>query len=92
MAERTLTDEEMLRAMDEPPQTTRAKLRGDFIKRAKERKRDYTVDWVHSQAERPGPAHRALQGPVQVRRRAGRQAHRQPLSGIGRRWTRRNAY
>ena len=29
------------------PQTTRAKLRGDFIKRAKERKRDYTVDWVH---------------------------------------------
>ena len=30
-----------------PPQTTRARLRGEFIKRAKERKRDYTVDWVH---------------------------------------------
>ena len=30
-----------------PPQTTRARLRGAFIKRAKERKRDYTVDWVH---------------------------------------------
>ena len=27
--------------------TTRAKLRGDFIRKAKERKRDYTVDWVH---------------------------------------------
>ena len=25
----------------------RARLRGEFIKRAKERKRDYTVDWVH---------------------------------------------
>ena len=34
-------------ALDEPPQTTRARLRGEFIKRAKERKRDYTVDWVH---------------------------------------------
>ncbi len=34
-------------AISEPPQTTRAKLRGDFIKQAKLRKRDYTVDWVH---------------------------------------------
>ena len=34
-------------AVDIPPQTTRARLRGEFIKRAKERKRDYTVDWVH---------------------------------------------
>ena len=33
--------------MTTPPQTTRARLRGAFIKRAKERKRDYTVDWVH---------------------------------------------
>jgi proteasome accessory factor A len=30
-----------------PPQTTRARLRGEFIRKAKERKRDYTVDWVH---------------------------------------------
>ena len=29
------------------PQTTRARLRGEFIRKAKERKRDYTVDWVH---------------------------------------------
>ncbi len=46
-AERTLTDREMLDAVETPPQTTRAKLRGEFIQRAKERKRDYTVDWVH---------------------------------------------
>jgi proteasome accessory factor A len=47
LAERTLADEDMMEAINTPPQTTRAKLRGDFIRRAKERKRDYTVDWVH---------------------------------------------
>ncbi|MGI8792032.1 MAG: Pup--protein ligase [Acidimicrobiales bacterium] len=47
LVERTCTDEEILTAKDVPPQTTRAKLRGDFIKRASERRRDYTVDWVH---------------------------------------------
>ncbi len=47
MADRTLTDAEMFQAIDEAPQTTRAKLRGDFIRKAKEKKRDYTVDWVH---------------------------------------------
>ncbi|MDH5519998.1 MAG: proteasome accessory factor PafA2 family protein, partial [Acidimicrobiia bacterium] len=47
MVERTLTDDQMFDAIDQPPQTTRAKLRGDFIRRAKEKKRDYTVDWVH---------------------------------------------
>jgi proteasome accessory factor A len=29
------------------PQTTRARLRGEFIKRAQEKHRDFTVDWVH---------------------------------------------
>ena len=38
---------DVVEAMDRPPQTTRARLRGEFIRRAKERKRDYTVDWVH---------------------------------------------
>ena len=47
MVDRTLTDSEMMAAIDTPPQTTRAKLRGDFIRKAKEQKRDYTVDWVH---------------------------------------------
>src|SRR5918911_877192 len=30
-----------------PPQTTRARLRGEFIRRAQEKRRDFTVDWVH---------------------------------------------
>lgn len=45
--DRIVTDEEITEAVDTPPQSTRARLRGAFIKRAKERKRDYTVDWVH---------------------------------------------
>jgi len=45
--ERVATDESIQQAMVEPPATTRAKLRGDFIKAAKARKRDFTVDWVH---------------------------------------------
>lgn len=44
---RTCTDDEIAIAVDQPPQTTRAKLRGDFVRRAKEARRDYTVDWVH---------------------------------------------
>lgn len=47
LVERMVTDGMIAEAMDTPPQTTRAKLRGDFVRRAKERKRDYTVDWVH---------------------------------------------
>jgi proteasome accessory factor A len=45
--ERTADDAAIDDAVNNPPQTTRARLRGAFIKRAKERKRDYTVDWVH---------------------------------------------
>ena len=47
MVERIVTDRDIAEAVEIPPQTTRARLRGEFIKRAKERKRDYTVDWVH---------------------------------------------
>jgi proteasome accessory factor A len=47
MVERITTDEAIDDAVETPPQTTRARLRGEFIRRAKERKRDYTVDWVH---------------------------------------------
>ena len=45
--ERVVKDEEIETAMRQPPQTTRAKLRGDFIRQAKAKRRDYTVDWVH---------------------------------------------
>jgi proteasome accessory factor A len=41
------TDVAIAEAMARPPETTRARLRGEFIRRAKERRRDFTVDWVH---------------------------------------------
>jgi proteasome accessory factor A len=47
LVERMCTDTDIDTAVDTPPQTTRARLRGEFIRKAKERKRDYTVDWVH---------------------------------------------
>jgi len=47
MVERVVTDAAISAAVDTPPQTTRARLRGEFIRRAKQANRDYTVDWVH---------------------------------------------
>jgi proteasome accessory factor A len=44
---RATTDLAIFQAKSVPPQTTRAKLRGEFIKRAQEKRRDFTVDWVH---------------------------------------------
>ncbi len=44
---RVTDDLSVFRAKSVPPQTTRAKLRGDFIRRAQEGRNDYTVDWVH---------------------------------------------
>ena len=38
---------EIFEAKSVPPQTTRARLRGEFIRQAQERRRDFTVDWVH---------------------------------------------
>ena len=40
-------DLDIFQAKSVPPQTTRARLRGEFIRRAQERRRDFTVDWVH---------------------------------------------
>ena len=44
---RLSTDMAIDQAMHLPPQTTRAKVRGDFIKFAKEKNRSYTVDWTY---------------------------------------------
>jgi proteasome accessory factor A len=44
---RVTDDGEIEAAKDTPPQTTRAKLRGDFIAAAQQAGRDFTVDWVH---------------------------------------------
>ncbi len=47
LVERVCDDHDITHAMEYAPSTTRARLRGEFIRRAKERRRDYTVDWVH---------------------------------------------
>lgn len=47
LIETIATEEDIQRAMYIPPQTTRAKVRGDFIKFAKEKNRSYTVDWTY---------------------------------------------
>ena len=47
LVESICVESDVIEAMERPPQTTRARLRGEFVRRAKERKRDYTVDWVH---------------------------------------------
>jgi proteasome accessory factor A len=46
-AARVVTDEEVIEATTVPPQTTRARLRGEFVAAAQDAGRDYTVDWVH---------------------------------------------
>ena len=47
LVERICDDHDIAAAVETPPQTTRARLRGEFIKQAKEKRRDFTVDWVH---------------------------------------------
>jgi proteasome accessory factor A len=47
LVERVTGDLEVFEATVVPPQTTRAKLRGDFVRAAQQARRDYTVDWVH---------------------------------------------
>ena len=47
MANRISTDDQVLDAKTIPPQTTRAKLRGDFILAAQAKNKDISVDWVH---------------------------------------------
>jgi proteasome accessory factor A len=45
--DRVARDLAIFEAKSVPPQTTRARLRGEFIRRAQEKRRDFTVDWVH---------------------------------------------
>ncbi|RLE17051.1 MAG: Pup--protein ligase [Actinobacteria bacterium] len=47
LMDRIVTDDAINEAMVRPPATTRARLRGEFIKAAKAKRRDFTVDWVH---------------------------------------------
>jgi proteasome accessory factor A len=47
LMDRIVTDTAISKAMVTPPGTTRARLRGEFIRAAKAKRRDFTVDWVH---------------------------------------------
>jgi len=51
--DRVTRDLDIFEAKSIPPQTTRAKLRGDFIRRAQDMRRDFTVDWVHLKLNDP---------------------------------------
>ncbi len=47
LVDRICTDVDISLAKELPPQTTRAKLRGDFIAAAQAKGKEFTVDWVH---------------------------------------------
>ena len=47
MIQRIATEEDIQKAILYPPETTRAKVRGDFIRFAKAKNRSYTVDWTY---------------------------------------------
>ncbi|WP_209326042.1 Pup--protein ligase [Brevibacterium renqingii] len=47
MAKNLVPAEAVERAKDLPPASTRAAIRGEFIRAAHDARRDYTVDWVH---------------------------------------------
>ena len=53
VVELVVTDEEVERAKHTPPQTTRARLRGEFIRRANLKGKDYRVDWVYLKLNDP---------------------------------------
>lgn len=47
LVERVVTDSDVAAATHEAPPTTRARMRGAFVREAKLNNRDYSVDWVH---------------------------------------------
>ncbi len=47
MIQSIATEDEIQNAVRNPPETTRAKVRGDFIRFAKAKNRSYTVDWTY---------------------------------------------
>ncbi|MFO0773108.1 MAG: Pup--protein ligase [Nitrospiraceae bacterium] len=47
LVERVVDEAVVRQAMSLPPQTTRAKVRGDFIRFARAKNRSYTVDWTY---------------------------------------------
>src|SRR2546422_4158412 len=53
MVDRITDDETIQRAKHQPPQTTRARLRGEFIRQANLKGKDYRVDWVYLKLNDP---------------------------------------
>jgi proteasome accessory factor A len=53
LVERITDDEVIERAKHVPPQTTRARLRGEFIRQANLKGKDYRVDWVYLKLNDP---------------------------------------
>ena len=51
--DRLVRDEQIEQAKHTPPQTTRARLRGEFIRRANLKGKDYRVDWVYLKLNDP---------------------------------------
>ncbi|KQB85744.1 Pup--protein ligase [Corynebacterium lowii] len=49
------TEAEVRAAVEEPPQSTRARLRGDFLRRARQLGAPVTVDWLRLKVNRPEP-------------------------------------
>ncbi len=73
---RVVTDPEIFQAKVRPPQTTRAKLRGDFIRAAQEHRRDFTVDWVHLKLNDQAQRTVLCKDPFLAAGPPGRAAHR----------------
>ena len=85
--DRVSTELEIFEAKETPPQTTRARLRGEFIRHAQEKRRDFTVDWVHLKLNDQAQRTVLVQRPVPRLRRTGRPAHRQHVTS----WLEKNA-
>ena len=77
---RAARDIDIFEAKSVPPQTTRARLRGEFIRRAQERRRDFTVDWVHLKLNDQAQRTVLCKDPFRSHRRAGGEAHRRHVN------------
>jgi len=63
LVSRVVAEQDIVRATTEPPATTRAALRGRFVREALASGRDYTVDWVHLKLSGPEPRTVLLKDP-----------------------------
>ena len=72
--ERLFTDEEVDAAKTEPPQDTRARMRGEFIKLARENSIQYDLDWSNIRLGQPAQRPCDLQQPLRDRYREGGRA------------------